>query len=524
MPAVPELSPSTPAPNTSHTAVDPRKRALITISVMLATIMQVLDSTIANVALPHMEGSLSATQDQITWVLTSYIVAAAIGTPLTGWLAASFGRKHLFLWSVGGFTVASVACGMSTSLMAMVAARLLQGLFGASLVPLSQAVMLDINPPEKHGPAMALWGAGVTVGPILGPTLGGWLTDNYNWRWVFYVNVPVGVVAFLGILLFMAETKVASRKLDLFGFATLSIAIGALQLFLDRGEVQDWFDSIEIWIESLTALIAFAFFLVHTLTIETTSFFNRELARDRNFVTGCGFYFVMGAVLYATRALLPPLLQNLMQYSVVKTGLATAPSGAGTMIAMMLAGRLVGPLKPRNLIAIGFSIAAFSLWQMSHYNLDMAESTVIWSGFLQGFGLGFISVPLTTATFSTLAAHLRGDGTSIYSLSRNIGSSIGISFVQTELTRNTQVAHSSLVEHINAYNPLAQPDALPSMWDIHSSAGLASLNVEVTRQASMIAYVDDFRLLFMLALVVMPFLLLLKTPPARNPTLAVPEH
>ncbi|MDR8876561.1 DHA2 family efflux MFS transporter permease subunit [Burkholderia multivorans] len=494
---------------TSQQDVSGPNRALVTVSVMLATIMQVLDSTIANVALPHMQGSLSATQDQITWVLTSYIVAAAIATPLTGWIASRVGRKQLFLWAVAGFTAASIACGMSTSLGQMVGARLLQGLFGASLVPLSQAVMLDINPPEKHGQAMAVWGAGVTVGPILGPTLGGWLTDSYNWRWVFYVNVPVGIIAFFGIWLFMSETRVSARKLDLFGFASLGIAIGALQLFLDRGEVQDWFDSIEIWVESLTALIAFAFFLVHTLTVQTTSFFNRELAKDRNFVVGCGFYFVMGAVLYATRALLPPMLQNLMQYSVVKTGLVTAPSGAGTMITMMLAGRLVGPVSPRTLIAAGFGIAAFSLWQMSGYNMYMSESTIIWSGFLQGMGLGLISVSLTTATFSTLGQELRGDGTAIYSLSRNIGSSIGISFVQTELTRNTQVAHSSLAEYVSRFNPLAQPDVLPFVWNINDPSGLAALNQEVTRQAAMIAYVDDFRLLLCLTVGVMPFLVLL---------------
>ncbi|PLZ00314.1 EmrB/QacA family drug resistance transporter [Burkholderia sp. WAC0059] len=505
-------------------ALSPRVRHFVTASVMLATVMQVLDSTIANVALPHMEGSLSATQDQITWVLTSYIVAAAIGTPLTGWFAARFGRKRLFLLSVAGFTATSIVCGASTSLAEIVAARLLQGLFGASLVPLSQAVMLDINPPEKHARAMAVWGMGVTIGPILGPTLGGWLTDSYNWRWVFYVNVPLGAVVFIGILFFMTETRVSARKLDLFGFATLSVALGALQLFLDRGEIQDWFDSVEIRIESMTALIAFAFFLVHTLTVQTTSFFNRELARDRNFIAGCCFYFVMGAVLYATRALLPPLLQDLMQYSVVGTGLATAPAGAGTMIAMMLAGRIVGPVQPRQLVAVGFGVAALSLWQMSNYNLDMSERYVITTGLLQGFGLGLISVPLTTATFSTLAPRLRGDGTSIYSLCRNMGSSIGISFVQTELTRNTQIAHSSLTEHINAYNPLAQPDVLPAPWNFHVPSGLAALNEEVTRQASMIAYVDDFKLLFVLTLAVIPFVLFLKTAPAAAAKPALPDE
>lgn len=497
-------------PNVAHIVVTPKVRVLVTISVMLATIMQVLDSTIANVALPHIEGGLAATQDEITWVLTSYIVASAIGTPLTGWLAGRFGRRRIFLWGIVGFTIASMICGMSTSLTEMVAARLLQGIFGASLVPLSQAVLLDINPPRRHGPAMALWGGGVTLGPILGPTLGGWLTDNYSWRWVFYVNLPIGIIAFLGILIFMPETRTAVRKLDLFGFATLSIAMGALQLFLDRGEIQDWFDSVEIWIELLTAVIAFAFFLVHTLTTETTSFFNRELAKDLNFVMGCIFYFILGAVLYATRALWPPFLQNLMAYSVIVAGLATAPTGAGSMVALVVAGRLIGPVRPRTLIAIGFSIAAVSLWQMMNFTLDVSETWVIWSCFLQGLGLGFISVPLTTAAFSTLAPHLRGDGTSIYSLSRNIGSSIGISFFEMLLSRNTQIAHSTLAEHINPYNPLMQPGVAPPIWNAHSAVGITALNVEVTRQASLIAYLNDFKLLFILSLAVIPFLLLLK--------------
>ncbi|WP_118182545.1 DHA2 family efflux MFS transporter permease subunit [Paraburkholderia phosphatilytica] len=498
-----------------HVLPERRVRMFITASVMLATIMQVLDSTIANVALPHMEGSLSATQDQITWVLTSYIVAAAIGTPLSGWLAGRFGRRQVFLISVVGFTVTSVACALSTTLVEMVGARLLQGLFGAALVPMSQATMLDINPPEKHAQAMAVWGMGVTLGPILGPALGGWLTDAYNWRWVFYVNVPIGLVAFFGIYAFMSETRPVARRLDLFGFTTLSIAILGLQLFLDRGEVQDWFGSIEIWIELLTAVIAFAFFVVHTFTVRTTSFFNRALARDRNFVSGCCFYFVMGAVLYATRALLPPFLQDLMGYSVVDAGFATAPGGAGSMLAMMMAGQLLGRFQARTLIAVGFSISAFSLWQMSGYTFEMSESTVIWSGFLQGLGLGLISVPLTTATFSMLDPMLRGDGTSIYSLSRNIGSSIGISFVQAELTRNTQVAHSSLVEHVNAFNPLLQGGA--SHWQTGSASGLAALNAEVTRQASMIGYVDDFRLLMLLALCIVPFVSLMKPERAKHP-------
>jgi len=494
---------------TLDTPITPRMRALITLSVMLATIMQVIDGTIANVALPHMQGTLSATQDQISWVLTSYIVASAIATPLTGWAAGHYGRKEVFLVSVVGFTLASVLCGMSSTLFEIVAARLLQGLFGAALVPLSQAVMLDINPQEKHAQAMAVWGMGVTIGPIIGPSLGGWLTDNYSWRWVFYVNVPVGILAFIGIWACMPKTKKHERPLDLFGFVTLSLAIGALQMFLDRGDDRDWFSSAEIKLEALVAALALAYFLVHTLTVRGTSFFNRRLALDRNFMAGCGFYFVLGAVLYATRALLPPFLQTLMGYSVLDAGLVTAPSGAGSMLAMMLAGRLVGRFKPRTLIALGFSVSALSLWQMSRFTLDMDSHLVIVSGFVQGLGLGLISVPLTAASFSTLDPALRGDGTAIYSLARNIGSSIGISFMQSELTRHLKVAHAQLAENVSIYNPAA------AAWHIDTPTGLARVEAEVNRQAGMMAYLADFRLMLLLTVAVMPLLVLMKQAKKR---------
>jgi DHA2 family multidrug resistance protein len=487
-----------------------RLRIVITCSVMLATIMQVLDSTIANVALPNMEGSLSTTQDEISWVLTSYIVASAIATPLSGWLAGRFGRRRVFLFMIIGFTILSVACGLSTSLSQMVTARFFQGLCGAALVPLSQATMLDINPPHRHAQAMAVWGMGVMVGPILGPTLGGWLTDNYNWRWVFYVNVPIGVLACIGILLGMRETAPAAKRLDTFGFAFLSIAIAALQLFLDRGEIQDWFDSVEIRIEFWVAIIAFVVFIIHTLTTESTSFFNRRLALDRNFVAGCCFYFVLGALLYSTRALLPPFLQDLLGYPVSNAGYATAPSGAGSMIAMMLAGQLLKRFSAPSVIAFGFLIAAFSLWQMTGFDLYISERIIVINGFIQGLGIGMISVPLTTATFSTLNPSIRGDGTAIYSLSRNIGSSIGISVVQTLLTRNAQISHASLVQYVSVFNPLLQ-DANPQQgWDIHSSSGLAAINAELTKQATMIAYLDDFRMLMLMTLITIPFVFLLK--------------
>jgi DHA2 family multidrug resistance protein len=481
-------------------------RGMITISIMLATIMQTLDSTIANVALPHMQGSFSAASDQITWVLTSYIVAAAIATPSTGWLAARFGRKNLFLLAVLGFTITSALCGLSESLFQIVAARLLQGIFGAALVPLSQATLLDINPPGRAGPAMAVWGMGVMIGPIIGPTLGGWLTEDYNWRWVFYINLPIGAVAFFGILTFMRETtKTFEARFDFFGFATLSLAIGMLQLFLDRGEQKDWFGSTEICIEATGSFLAAAFFVAHTATSGRDSFFDTRILRDRNYFTGFLVIFVTGLVLYATRALLPPMLQNLMDYPVVATGLVLAPSGAGTMAAMLVAGRMVRRIDIRLLMSVGFVLTIFSLWQMSHYTLILSESDIVWPGIIQGIGLGFIFVPLSTVTFSTLKADLRPAGTSMFSLSRNIGASIGISIVETLLTRNTEVAHATLAEHISIYNPLATGAA-----NLSSPLSLATLEAEVTRQAAMIAYVDDFRFMMLLTLATMPLILLIK--------------
>ncbi|SFB38769.1 MFS transporter, DHA2 family, multidrug resistance protein [Collimonas sp. OK607] len=494
-------------------------RRMITLSIMLATIIQTLDSTIANVTLPHMQGTLSASQDQITWVLTSYIVAAAIATPLTGWLCDRFGQKNIFLVSVAGFTGASVLCGISGSLAQIVAARLLQGVFGAALVPLSQAVLLDINPREKHGSAMAVWGMGVMIGPILGPTLGGWLTDSYNWRWVFFINVPVGSLAFYGIWKYIRQLP-ASRRMtfDMFGFSTLSIAIGALQMLLDRGEQNDWFSSRETWIEAIVLAMSFSYFIAHTaLRPAGKSFFDYRLLRNANYVTGLLFIFIIGMVLYATRALTPTMLQGLMNYPATIAGLVTAPSGVGTMMAMLLAGRLVGRIDFRMLLAIGFCLTALSLWQMSHYTLTITQGYIVWPGVIQGIGLGLVFVPLSAATFATLSPAMRAQGTAIFSLVRNIGSSIGIALVQTLLVRNTQIAHASLVEKISNANPALHDPIVASVYNVATSEGLAALNDEITRQASMIAYVDDFWFMLILTLLVLPLLLLIRPPGTNTP-------
>jgi DHA2 family multidrug resistance protein len=484
-------------------------RGVLTICVMLATIMQALDTTIANVALPYMMGSLSATLDQINWVLTSYIVAAAIMTPVTGFLTARFGRKRIFLVTVAGFTGASVLCGMAASLEQMVLFRLLQGVFGAPLVPLSQSVLLDSYPKEKHGSAMALWGIGVMVGPILGPTLGGWLTEYYNWRWVFYINLPVGILTFVGLSAFLVETKLSRIKLDWIGFLSLGLAIGALQMMLDRGEQLDWFSSLEVQIEAGLTVLGFYLFIVQTLTAEQP-FIDPRIFRDRNFAVGLMFIFVVGIILLATLALLTPYLQNLMGYPVLTAGLVLAPRGFGTMLAMMICGRLINRVDPRLLLATGFALTAQVLWEMTGFTPDVSQWTLIRTGVTQGMGLGFMFVPLSTITFATLTPEFRTQGTALYSLSRNIGSSIGISFVTFLLVRNTQAMHAAITEHVTPYNDALRDPFVSQIWNLATEAGRAALNSEITRQATIVAYGDDFKLMMIVALAVLPLVLLLR--------------
>jgi MFS transporter, DHA2 family, multidrug resistance protein len=492
----------------------PINRPMITLSIMLATIMQTLDSTIANVALPHMQGTLSASQDQIAWVLTAYIVASAIATPVTGWLCDRFGQKNIFLASISGFTVASALCGMSNSLAEIVASRLLQGVFGAALVPLAQVVLMDINPREKQGQAMAVWGMGVMVGPILGPTLGGWLTDSYNWRWVFFINVPIGIIAFYGMWRYIRPDPGRRHgRFDFFGFATLSLALGALQLVFDRGQQNDWFSSTETWIEAIVGFVAATYFVAHTmLTPARESFVDYRLLKNQNYVTGLLFIFIVGLVLYATRALTPTMLENLLGYPVATTGLVTAPTGIGTMLAMLIAGRVIGKIDLRLTLLVGFLISAFALWQMTGYSLDLSQGDIIWPGVIQGFGTGLVFVPLSAATFATLSPEMRAQGTSLYSLVRNIGSSIGISLVQTLLIRNTVIVHASMAERVTSASSAWHNPAVAAAFDVHRAAGAALLDGAVTQQAAMIAYIDDFWFMLLLTLLVIPLLLLIRPP------------
>jgi DHA2 family multidrug resistance protein len=489
---------------------------------MLATLMQALDTTIANVALPNMQGSLSATQDQISWVLTSYIVAAAIATPATGWLASVMGRRRLLLIAIAGFTIASVLCGIATSIGEMVAFRLLQGLFGAALVPLSQSTLLDVYPREKHGAAMALWGMGVMVGPILGPPLGGWLTDNYSWNWVFLINVPVGALALFGVAASLPTDETRASRFDWRGFAFLAIGIGALQLFLDRGEQKDWWGSAEIQIEAALAFLGFYLYFVHWKTRER-SFLDLGLFRDRNFFASNIFIFVLGVVLFATMALLPPFLQNLMNYPVVTTGLLLAPRGIGTLIAMMLVGRLMARGADARLLAgIGMALTVYSLWEMMHFSLDVPEKLIVTTGVIQGLGLGLVFVPISTVAYSTLPMTSRTEAAGIFSLMRNIGSSVGISIVMTLLSRNTQINHAEIASRLTPFGDNTQQ--MMQMIGSNATTGLAALNGEVTRQASAIAFLNDFWLMMVMTAVAIPLLLLLKPVQSRAAPAVVADH
>ncbi|MEO6256891.1 MAG: DHA2 family efflux MFS transporter permease subunit [Sphingomicrobium sp.] len=493
------------------------QRVIVTIAVMIAVLLQVLDTTIANVALPHMQASLSATQDTINWVLTSYIVASAIALPIAGWLADKVGRKRLLLWSVIGFTAASVLCAGATSLTEMVIFRAIQGVCGAFLVPLAQATLFDINPREKHGQAMALFGGGIMIGPILGPVLGGWLTDSYNWRWVFLVNLPVGVLCTILLLRFLPKTPTHARKFDLFGFALLAVAIGSLQMFLDRGEQKDWLQSWEIIIELCLAIGAFWMFVVHTLTAREP-LFERGMLADRNFATGLLFMAVTGVLLLAGLALLPPLLQNLYGYSVLQSGFLTAPRGVGTLISMLLAGRLVGRFDARALVGIGVVLMGTSLWMMTGFALDQPSGPVIWSGVVQGLGLGLIFVPLQSLAFETLVPRLRTTAASLLNLARNVGGSVGISVVSSQLVRMTQVAHADLSSHITDQNlPMVDPTLLERIAP-GGNAALALINAEINRQAVFIAYLDDFKLMMIVTFAVLPLLLVMrKVRPGSGP-------
>lgn len=448
-----------------------------TASIMLATILTGLDSTIVNVALPQMQRGFGVSQDAAMLVVTSYIVAAAIATPMIGWISARIGRKRLYLVAIVGFTISSVWCGLSAGLAELVFARVVQGCFGAVLVPISQALILDINPPDRQAQALAQWGAGVMLGPILGPVIGGVLTEYHGWPWVFYINIPVGLIAFAGIA--TRDIKTAPepvRSFDLTGFMSMSLAIGLLQLILDTGQHVGWLDSTLLVCALAVMALAFVVFIRHTLRSESGGFFNRALLMDRNYVTGLFFTAVVGGLLFSTRALLPQMLVNVAGYNVADAGVLMAPTGVGTLAAMLVAGKIIARVDPRLMMAGGFVVTGTAILQLVFLGMPVQASSIIVSGFVLGAGLGLIFAPLNAMTFSTLAAGMRSDGAAFFALSRNFGSSAGVSLMQSLLTYRTDL---NLANH-------------------------------GATEAAFLAYLFDFRLLLILNLGVIPFVLFMR--------------
>src|SRR6202000_610554 len=470
------------------------RRNMVTICAMTATIMQALDTTIANVALPYMQGWLSASQDQINWVLTSYIVAAAIMTAPVGWVANRFGRKRIFIICSAGFTVASVLCGLAQDINQMVLFRLLQGVFGAALVPLSQAVMLDMYTLQERAKAMSIWGMGVMMGPIMGPSLGAWLTETYSWHWVFFVNLPFGAFTVLGLVIFMDETrKDLNLRFDWFGFIALAVGIGSLQLALDRGEQLGWLESNEIIAEFIIAAVGFYYFFAHSLTT-TRPFIQFSLFRDRNFLTGCIFMTVMGLVLYSTMALASPYLQNVIGYPIITAGVLLASRGCGTFVAMMLVGRLMRYIEGGTLIITGLSLTALSRYYMTAWPDQTGAPEIVTVSIIQGFGLGLVFVPLSTVAFMTLPNYLRTDGPSMLTLMRNVASSVGISIVIAQLTEGGRRVYAILSEHITPFNhALLIPD-VSVMLNLSTDKGRAMADAMVAVQAQIIAFARDYPL------------------------------
>jgi MFS transporter, DHA2 family, multidrug resistance protein len=489
-------------------------RLIITLCTVGATLMQALDQTIANVALPYMQGSLSASFDEITWVLTSYITAAAIMTAPVGWLASRFGRKYLFIVCLTGFTITSMMCGAAQSLDEMVLFRLLQGCFGAALVPLSQATMLDIYPVEQRGTAMAIWGVGVMIGPILGPTLGGYLTEMYNWRYVFYINLPFGILATLGLIFFMPRaTPNTSMRFDWVGFAVLSLGIGGIQMMLDRGQDQDWFTSREVIIEAVLGGLGVYLFVVHMLTARRP-FIPPALFKDRNFASGVMMMFAAGTILVSSSSLMAPWLQNLANYPVDTAGLIMAPRGIGTMVAMIAAGRVATRVDPRVAMGFGILCVVWSVWEMTSWTPDVNEWRLAFTIVVQGFGLGFLFIPLQMLAFATLPVMLRTDGAGLFSLARNIGAAIGVSVTSAMLARNSQELHAEIGAYVNPFNRALQTGAVHQQMNPVTHHGAMMLDRIINQQAQIIAYVDDYKMMIFTTLPALLLLFLMRRPRA----------
>ncbi|HWD36081.1 MAG TPA: DHA2 family efflux MFS transporter permease subunit [Casimicrobiaceae bacterium] len=495
-------------------------RFFVVMAVMAATVIQVLDTTIVNVALPHMAGELGASLDQISWVLTSYIVASSIVMPMTGYLTDRLGRRKYLLISIAGFVIASALCGIATSLTEIVLFRLLQGIFGASLVPLSQAIMVDIYPVRDRGKAMAIWGMGVMVAPILGPTLGGWLTETVNWRWNFYINVPVGVLSFLLAARHVPDTPVKERGMDWWGLAFLAMFIGGLQYLLDRGQQEDWFDASSIRWSAAILAAGLGLFVAHSVMSKRHTLINLHVFADRNFTAASIVGASMGLSLFGGLLLQPVLFENILQYPTFDTGLAMMPRGFGSLLAMLIVGRVIGRVGAKPLIYFGIVCGTIGAWMMTNVSFNTTSTSLIVPLVLQGIGIGCVFVPLSAIAFATLPKTLTAEAAGVYNLIRSIGSSIGISIVSVSLARGAQASWGVLRGYVDPYRPELQQYLDP----LHLKAqgqGLAIIAQQAAVQAQMLGLLRAFWVIVLSFLVMIPLVMLLKPGrPGQGPPAA----
>ncbi len=494
-----------------------RNHGLLMLGVMIAALLQILDSTIANVAVPHMQTSLGANADTINWVLTSYIVAAAVAMPITGWLSERVGTRRLFIWSVAGFILSSMLCGMAQNMTSMVIFRALQGITGSFISPLSQAAMIDSTKPSRQPQMMSLWGMSIMIGPILGPILGGWLTEEWSWRWVFYVNLPLGIVSLVILIAELPDRAKSERRFDMIGFALVALALGSLQLMLDRGNHLDWFESVEIWIYTAITVSAAWVGVIH-LTTTRDPLFRRELFADPNFALSLVLMVVVGLVMMASIALLPPMMQHLFGYSVIDTGWALMPRGVGTLISMQVSGWMIRRgVDARPIVMLGFLLAGVSLWMMSGWSLEVDNWHIVISGLIQGLGMGLVFIPLNNAAFATLPPTMRTEGASLLNLTRSLGASVGISVCTTLFARNLQVSHADLAANVNGSFTEVIDITTIDRFQVLGETAVRMIDGEVTRQAMMLAYINDFYAMMWVTLAAVPMVLLMRkvTPPGR---------
>ena len=490
---------------------------LITIALVLAPLIQVFDTAVISIALRQMQGSLSATQDQMAWVLTSYLIALAVMTPLWGALSGTFGRKRLLLISIAGFVACSLLSGTSQSLSEILIYRFVQGMFGAALIPLSQSSLFSIYPREDFGVAMGWWGVGIMFGPVFGPTLGGYITEYFSWRWTFYMNLPLGLLAFVMIAWLVPRSATRpKKKFNYFGFTMLAIVVGSVQFILDRGERLDWYSSQTIIILTMAGAAALWVFLVNSFT-SSNPIVDPIIFKDRNYVSGIVLRVLFGAMLFGSLVLVPPFIQNQGGYSMIDSGLIMAPRGLGAMAAALFVGKLIKFIDPRKVIAFGMTVAGLTMWELSTLTGNVGENHLIIINFIQGIAFSCFIIPVNAVAFSTLASEQRDIGTAFYSLLNNIGRSLGIALLASFLARNTQAAYSILSESISPYNDGLRHFSAPEAWSLADPSGLMALNHMVTRQAELIAYVADFQMLTAIIVVCLPVVFLMRNPLKKPP-------